>query len=47
MHDPRGLQEMSVMNANAYEITMPSNYSEMDTNELEYDGGFNWGLALA
>ena len=32
---------MSEMNANAYGIRMPSNYSEMNTNELEYDGGMS------
>ena len=41
------------MNVDAYGIRMPSNHSEMNTDELEYDGGVStlgWaclGVALA
>ncbi len=30
------------MNANNNELKMPKNYVDMSSNELEYDGGFNW-----
>ena len=34
------------MGDNVYQMKMPSSYVDMDSPEIEYDGGFNWTKAL-
>lgn len=34
------------MYANAYELRMPTNYVDMNANEMEYDGGWIWSAGL-
>ena len=33
---------MAIMNNATYTLKMPTNYVEMDSSEMQYDGGWSW-----
>ena len=37
---------MAIMNNATYTMKMPTNYIEMDSSEMQYDGGWSWKATL-